>query len=88
MTPRAAAALSPAELHGLVLAKQREYRRWLSVISWSLSQLEWLLIRAVAKGISIGFGDKKQPVLTKAKEFFDRAPRFDWTVREETDDGR
>jgi hypothetical protein len=54
-----------------------------------LSHLQWIVIRGVAKGISIGFGDKKEPVYMSPKEFFDMAPGFDATViEEEADDGR
>jgi len=57
-------------------------------VAWALSQLQWIVVRGVAKGISIGFGDKKQPEYMTPKEFFDMAPVFDATVMEDADDGR
>jgi hypothetical protein len=70
------------------VAKRREYRRWLSVLAWFLHNIQWIVVSGVAKGISIGFGDKKQPEYLTPKQFFDMAPRFDATMEEESDDGR
>lgn len=58
------------------------------VVSWFLAQLQFVLVRSITKGVSIAFGDKKQPEYLTSKEFFDMAPRFDATISEEADDGR
>lgn len=77
------------ELYGLVAARRRAFRRQLSVAAWVLAELQWIITRAVAKGISLALGgDRKPPEYFTSKEIFDRAPQFDVTVDESDDDGR
>lgn len=83
-----AGSLSPAELYGLVSARRRSFRRTVALAAWVLAQLQWIVVRGVATGISIAFGDKKQPDYLTPKQLFDTAPFFDVTVPEDADDGR